>query len=72
MERMDIDAFEAEFEREIMQDDDSAASQMLAAGRPIHVAREDTPPGYVIRIYPDGREELVAVDRERLATKFGT
>jgi len=71
VERVDIDAFEAEFEREIAKDDDSAAREILASGRAIHIARDDTPAGHVIRVYPDGREELVAVDRERLANKLG-
>lgn len=71
MERVDISAFEAEFEREIVKDDDSAAAEMLATGRPIHIARDDTPAGHVIRVFPDGREELIKVDREALAAKLG-
>jgi hypothetical protein len=71
MDRIDISAFEAEFEREIAKDDDSAAAAMLAAGRPIHIARDDTPAGHVVRVFPDGREELVKVDREALAAKLG-
>ena len=71
MDRIDITAFESEFEHEIAKDDDCAATRMLAAGLPIHIAREDTPPGYVVRINPDGREELVVVDRKRLADKLG-
>jgi hypothetical protein len=47
------------FEAEALADDDSAARAMLAAGRPIHIVREGTPEGFVIRRYPDGREELV-------------
>jgi hypothetical protein len=35
---------------------------MLAAGRPVHILRDDTPPEHVLRVYPDGREELVHVD----------
>lgn len=54
--------FEAEFLRNVREDDGTAADAMLAAGRPIHIRREDTPPGHVIRIYPDGREELIYVD----------
>ena len=56
-------AFEADFDRAIVEDDDSAASEMLAAGIPIHISREDTPVGHVIRVHPDGREELIIVDR---------
>lgn len=52
---LDMEAFEAEFEREIMKDDGTAAEQILASGHPIHVARDDTPAGYVIRVWPDGR-----------------
>lgn len=63
--------FEEEFEREIAKDDDSEARRLLASGHPIHIAREDTPEGYVIRIYPDGREELVKVDIEALVAILG-
>jgi hypothetical protein len=71
MDRFDADAFDAEFEREIAKDDDSAARAIHAAGRPIHITRVDTPPGHVVRIYPGGREELIRVDREALAAKLG-
>ena len=71
MDRVDLSAFEREFEEEIAKDDDSAARAMHAAGRPIHISREDTPPGHVVRIHPDGREELIRVDREALAAKLG-
>jgi len=54
--------FETFFLRNIREEDGSAAEAMLAAGRPIHIRRTDTPPARVIRIHPGGREELVHVD----------
>lgn len=35
--------------------DDSAAREHLAAGRAIYIADDDTPPGLLIKKYPDGR-----------------
>lgn len=67
----DLMEFETEFERAIMEDDDSAARAILASGRPIHISRADTPAGHVIRIYPDGREELIRVDLEAAAEILG-
>jgi hypothetical protein len=58
----DIEQFAADFDRAICQEDGSAAKAMLAAGRPVHILRDDTPPEHVLRVYPDGREELVHVD----------
>lgn len=54
--------FETEFLRNVQEDDDTAAEAMLTSGRPIHIRRSDTPAGHVLRIYPDGREELAHVD----------
>lgn len=71
MDRIDISAFEAEFDSEIAKDDDSAAREILASGQPIHISREDTPEGYVVRVHPDGREELVQVDLEALSKLLG-
>ena len=65
------ETFEQEFDRLIREDDDSAAREILASGMPISIARGDTPPGHVVRVYPDGREELVAVDREAAARILG-
>jgi hypothetical protein len=62
---------ESDFERAAVEGDDTAAREMLAAGLPIHVARGDTPPGYVVRIHPDGHEELVRVDRDAAAQILG-
>jgi hypothetical protein len=56
---VDEDPIASAFEAEALPDDDSAARDMLAEGRPIHVVRKDTPKGWVIRHWPDGREELV-------------
>ena len=54
-----------------MADDGSEADAILASGKPIHIAYDDTPEGYVIRVHPDGREELVFVDPEALAKTLG-
>lgn len=64
-------SFEQEFERDITMDDDTASSAILASGLPIHIARDDTPAGHVIRIYPDGREELMRVDLDEAARILG-
>lgn len=71
MDRFDAEAFDAEFEREIAKDDDSAAREIWASGEPIHISRDDTPSGYVIRVYPDRREELVRVDFDELVAILG-
>jgi hypothetical protein len=60
-------SFEQDFERDIIMGDDSASRAILASGLPMHIARDDTPAGHVIRIYPDGREELMRVDRDEAA-----
>ena len=67
-DREDLDA---EFERLAFEDDDTAAREILASGHPICIARDDTPAGHVIRVYPDGREELFRVDREAAARILG-
>lgn len=56
------DRFEAEFDRSVRDDDDCVSKALLAAGIPIHVRRPQTPAHHVVRIYPDGREELIRVD----------
>ncbi len=60
------DAEEVEFwtsvEAELAEDDGEAVREHLAAGRPVPYLDPDTPPGHVMRRYPDGRRELVRVD----------
>ena len=67
----DMEAFEAEFEREIIHDDDSASREILASGTPVHVVRDDTPAGHLVRIWPDGREEVVLFDRDEAIRILG-
>lgn len=63
---------EADFETMIADDDDTAGRIMLAAGIPIHVVRAETPTGYVVRVHPDGSEEVVPVDRDAAAQTLGS
>ena len=65
------ESFEEEFDRLIREDDGSAADEILASGQPIVISREDTPPGHVIWVYPDGHEELTAVDWEDVRRALG-
>lgn len=51
-------------EAELVPDDGEAVRAHLAAGRAISYRDPDTPPGHVIRRYPDERRELVRIDRE--------
>ena len=71
MDRVDLEAFERDFERAIAEDDDNAARALLAAGQFIYVSHDDTPPGYVVRILPDGGQEPVRVDYEQAAAILG-
>ena len=41
-----------------------AARAHLAAGRAVPYVDDDTPPGHVMRRYPDGSRELVRVDAD--------
>ena len=50
-----------DLEQALAQDDDQAARSHLAAGRPIHYC-DDRYPDAIVREWPDGRRELVAVD----------
>ncbi|MBX9815414.1 MAG: hypothetical protein K2X76_11995 [Sphingomonas sp.] len=59
------------WDEEIGEPDDRAARMLHAAGKPIHITRETTPDGHVIRIYPDGREELIRVDLDEAARILG-
>ena len=66
------DEIEESLDRLMFEEDDGAAAKaILAAGRPIHIRRDDTPPGWVIRKFPDGREELVFIDISHLRRKNG-
>ncbi len=51
-------------EAELVEDDGEAVRAHLAAGRAIPYREEDTPAGHVIRLSPDGRRDLVRVDRD--------
>ena len=61
------ESFAEEFDRLIREDDGSAADEILASGQPIYISRDDTPADHVIRVQPDGREELIAVDWDDIA-----
>lgn len=63
----DMITLEEEFDRLAFEDDGSTAREILASGQSIPIVRDDTPHGHVIRIHPDGREELVKFDRESAA-----
>lgn len=72
MERVVADYdLSADFARAAALDDDTAAREILASGMPIHIARDDTPEGYVIRVFPDGHEELIKFDRAAAAKILG-
>lgn len=62
IENVSAEQFEADFDRSVRHDDDTASQALLAAGRPIHFRKPDTPPSHVVRKHPDGREELVHID----------
>jgi hypothetical protein len=49
--------------RELERTDGSAAREQLAAGFPIYYRKDNTPPGLLIKKYPDGRRELVRFNR---------
>lgn len=74
MDRIDSrlgEEWERHFEREVMIDDETAANETLASGNPIHVADDDTLAGHVVRVHPDGREELVRFDWAEAARTLG-
>ncbi len=56
--------FWVEFEAELMAMDESESQRHLDAGRPIYVCDDDTPAGCVIKIHPDGRQQLVRYNRD--------
>ncbi|MBK1838637.1 hypothetical protein JHL17_14555 [Azospirillum sp. YIM B02556] len=47
------------FESQLEQDDGAEMRRVLRAGVPVYYTRDDTPSGFVIKEYPDGRKELV-------------
>ena len=61
------ETFEQELDRLIREDDGSAADEILASGQPIYISHDDTPADHVIRVHPNGREELIAVDWSDIA-----
>ncbi|WP_035178673.1 hypothetical protein [Acidocella facilis] len=46
----------------VQHDDGAAAKEHLQAGFPIYYAKDDTPPGLLIKEHPNGRRELVRFD----------
>ena len=50
---------ERHFESQLEQDDGTEMRRVLRAGVPVYYTRYDTPPGCVIKEYPEGRKELV-------------
>jgi len=55
----EVAKFEAEFIAGLESEDDFAVRELLAAGWPVYYAEDDTPPGTVIKLHPDGRRQLV-------------
>lgn len=53
--------FWEELEQALAKDDEQAAQSHLAAGRPVHYC-DDRYPDAIVREWPDGRRELVAID----------
>lgn len=51
------------FERALANDDGQAAKAHLAAGRPIYIS-DPLFPGQVVRKFPDGRKQIVAVSEK--------
>lgn len=56
-----------ELEAGLVNDDGLAAKQHLAAGRPIYYTDDRYHEG-LVKKYPDGRKQLVAIDAERRVT----
>jgi len=53
--------FFEEFEKELTEGSDEVAKRHLAAGRAIYIG-DDEYPGKTIRLYPDGRREIIGLD----------
>ncbi|MBW8067789.1 MAG: hypothetical protein GJU73_10140 [Ferrovum sp.] len=56
-----------EFEAALANDDGQAAKEHLAAGRPIYYGDDRYPEG-LIKEYPDGHRQLIAVSAEGKVT----
>lgn len=56
-----------EIEGAILLDDGQAAKAHLAAGRAIYYG-DPAYPGQIVREYPDGRRQLVEIDRCNVVT----
>ncbi|WP_205804411.1 hypothetical protein [Burkholderia sp. Ac-20365] len=52
-----------ELERDLARGDDSAAREHLRAGNPVYVGAPRAWAGSVLRLHPDGRREIVQLDR---------
>ena len=52
-----------ELERDLARGDDSAAREHLRAGNPVYVGAPRAWAGSVMRLHPDGRREIVQLDR---------
>lgn len=63
--------FATNFDRAAFHDDDTASRALLSSGQPVEIVRDDTPHGHVVRLHPDGSEELVKVDRASAAKILG-
>jgi hypothetical protein len=59
----DDERFWNELERDLARDDDSAAGEHLRAGNPVYVQAPQAWAGDVMRLHPDGRREIVRLDR---------
>lgn len=55
------DQIAAELERD--DDDGEALRETLAAGVTAYYIEDDTPPRHAIKHYPDGRRELILMER---------
>ena len=54
--------FETELEQALKTPSDEAARTMLARGRFISYREKETPPGHVVREYPDGTKVTVRIE----------
>lgn len=59
---IDSNTFDSQLEEALKAPSDQAAKAMLSRGRSISYRERDTPPGHVIREYPDGTKILVRIE----------